>query len=111
MNNLAAALGDQGRYDEAEKLFRQTLEIRRRVLGPEHPDTAASSFNLACMAARKGQRDEALSLLREAMEHGLKMHGLARLEDDRDLKSLHGDPRFQALVADARKYAAAGNGK
>ena len=31
----------------AEPLFRQALEMRRRVLGPEHPATIASINNLA----------------------------------------------------------------
>ena len=47
MNNLAIVLCDEGRYAEAEKLHRETLDIRRRVLGPEHPDTLMSMNNLA----------------------------------------------------------------
>jgi hypothetical protein len=45
----------------------------------------------------------ALSLLREAVAHG---QGL-QLETDPDLKSLHSDPRFNALVAKAKEQAAA----
>ena len=37
----------EGRYSEAELLYRQVLEQRQRVLGPEHPDTIASINNLA----------------------------------------------------------------
>ena len=47
MNNLANVLDDEGHYAEAEKLYRETLDIRRRVLGPEHPDTLWSTNNLA----------------------------------------------------------------
>jgi hypothetical protein len=36
---LAWALGQEGRYAEAEKLDREVLDIERRVLGPEHPTT------------------------------------------------------------------------
>ena len=39
MENLAGDLQSEGQYAEAEKLVRETLDIRRRVLGPEHPDT------------------------------------------------------------------------
>ena len=39
MNNLAVAYYFQGKYAQAEALYSQTLEIRRRVLGPEHPNT------------------------------------------------------------------------
>ena len=47
MNNLASVYDDQGKYAQAEALDSQTLEIQRRVLGPEHPDTLSSMNNLA----------------------------------------------------------------
>jgi eukaryotic-like serine/threonine-protein kinase len=104
MNNLAGDLLSEGHYAEAEKLYREALVIDRRVLGPEHPATAMESYNLGCIMALQGRRDEALSFLREAVEHGL--HNYAGIDNDPDLKSLHGDPRFAALVADARQAAA-----
>jgi pentatricopeptide repeat protein len=107
MNNVADVLDHEGRYAEAEKLFRETLHIQLRVLGTEHPDTAISAYNLACMLGRKGNRDEAFSLLREAVDHGLPPNADLGIEKDPDLKSLHGDPRFAALVAHAQERAAA----
>ena len=101
-NNLATILDDEGHYAEAEKLQRETLEIQRRVLGPQHPATISSVYNLACYAARNGKRDEALSLLAEAVAHG----GGRQMQTDTDLKSLHGDPRFDALVAKVKEHAA-----
>jgi serine/threonine protein kinase len=107
MNNLANVLSYEGRYAEAEKIDRETLDIQRRVLGPEHPDTAISTYNLGCIAAHRDRRDEALSLLREAVDHGLSAPGALGMDKDPDLKSLHGDPRFAALVAHAKERAAA----
>jgi eukaryotic-like serine/threonine-protein kinase len=107
MNNLASAVMDEGRYAEAEKLFLETRDIQRRVLGPEHPDTAISTYNLGCIAAYRGRRDQAFSLLREAVDHGLPPPGALGMDKDGDLKSLHGDPRFAALVAHAKERAAA----
>jgi serine/threonine protein kinase/tetratricopeptide (TPR) repeat protein len=101
-NNLATILDDEGHYAEAEKLQRETLEIQRRVLGAQHPATISSVYNLACYAARNGKRDEALSLLAEAVAHG----GGRQMHTDTDLKSLHGDPRFDALVAKVKEHAA-----
>jgi len=46
-NNLATLLQDQGKFAEAEPLFRQALEGRRRVLGDTHPETLANVYNLA----------------------------------------------------------------
>jgi pentatricopeptide repeat protein len=59
------------------------------------------------MLGRKGNRDEAFSLLREAVDHGLPPNADLGIEKDPDLKSLHGDPRFAALVAHAQERAAA----
>jgi len=107
INLLANALAGEGRYDEAEKLHREILDIQRRALGPEHPDTASSKYNVGCMLARKGNRDAAFSFLREAVDHGLSPVADLGIEKDPDLKSLHGDPRFAALVAHAKERAAA----
>jgi eukaryotic-like serine/threonine-protein kinase len=109
MANLAADLTYEKRYADAEKLQQQTLEIQRRVLGPDHPLTAISVYNLACMAAKQGRRNKALSLLRESINHGLAPVDLQGIANDNDLKSLHGDPRFDELVAYARQRAAAPN--
>jgi hypothetical protein len=107
MNNLATIVNDLGHYAEAEKLERQTLDIQRRVLGPRHPETLSSAYNLACFAARNGKRDEALAELRDAVDNGLRADLDLGMEKDPDLKSLHGDPRFDELVAHAKERAAA----
>ena len=106
MNNLADILAHEGKYDEAEKLDRGALDIRQRTLGPDNPQTAISRYGLAAIAARRGQRDQAFSLLHEAVDHGLPGYALTGMEQDPDLKSLHGDPRFAALVAQAKERAA-----
>jgi tetratricopeptide (TPR) repeat protein len=36
LNNLAALYKAQGRYAEAEPLYRRALEIWEKALGPEH---------------------------------------------------------------------------
>ena len=43
---IAFVLYDQGQYSEAERLFRDVLKERERVLGPEHPDTLAARTQL-----------------------------------------------------------------
>jgi non-specific serine/threonine protein kinase/serine/threonine-protein kinase len=107
INNLADTLSREGRYAESEKMQRELLDIQRRVLGPENPNTALSVANLGSLAALQGRRNEAFSLLREAIDHGLRPADDLYLEKDSSLKSLHGDPRFAALVADAKERAAA----
>jgi serine/threonine protein kinase/Tfp pilus assembly protein PilF len=107
MHNLGDILYEEGRYDEAEKVLRQTRDTSRRVLGPEYPDTAASTYSLGSIALRRGKREEALADLREAVDHGLPPMLDLGIENDPDLKALHGDPRFDALVAHAKARAAA----
>ena len=47
VDNLAGLYKAQGRYSEAEPLFRRALAGWERVLGQEHPDTLTSVNNLA----------------------------------------------------------------
>jgi non-specific serine/threonine protein kinase/serine/threonine-protein kinase len=107
MNNLADTLMKMGEYGEADKVLKQALDIQRRILAPESPDTATTVYNLGSIAAHRGQRDEAFSRLGEAVDHGLPPSDALGIDKDPDLKSLHGDPHFDALVAHAKARAAA----
>jgi Tetratricopeptide repeat len=101
----------EGRSVQAEKMQREVLAIQRRVLGPEHMDTAASTYNLALVEVHLRQTSEALRLLREAVEHGLSPGDCLGVDKEPDFKSLHGDPRFQEIVAEAKQHAAAAQQK
>ncbi len=46
LNNLASVIKDQGRYEEAEKRFRQALELSNRILGSDNPQTKTIMENL-----------------------------------------------------------------
>jgi tetratricopeptide (TPR) repeat protein len=108
---LATAVAKQGRYQEAEGLYRETRAIQQRIFGPEHAYTANSTYNLACLAAVQGHHEQALSLLDEAVGHGLAPGVALAMDQDEDLTSLRGDSRFAALVARAKKSAAAQHSK
>ena len=47
MNKLALVLSRQGKYKQAEQMYRQALRLRETVLGKEHTSTLASVNNLA----------------------------------------------------------------
>jgi tetratricopeptide (TPR) repeat protein len=104
---LAETLDDLHRYPEAAKIYRETIEIDRRVLGPDHPGTALTKYNLACNLALSGHRDEALSVLRDSIDHGLSPRLAVKTESDTDLQSLRGDPRFASIIADTHRKASA----
>jgi eukaryotic-like serine/threonine-protein kinase len=106
MLNLGEFQRDAGRDDEAEGTFRRLLETEGRVFGPDQGETAVTRYDLASVLLRKGQRDEALSLLGHAIDHSLTPRMALGMEGDPLFASLHGDPRFVALVARAKKQAA-----
>jgi tetratricopeptide (TPR) repeat protein len=53
INNLAVMYMHQGRYAEAEPLYRRTLSIYEKALGPDHPDLGTTLNNLAGCIERK----------------------------------------------------------
>ena len=99
MANLAVTIAHERRYAEAEQLLHESHDGQRQVLRPQNPATASSTYDLAVVAALQGNRDDALSLLRGAVDHGLSPRGVADIERDPDLDTLHGDPHFEPLVA------------
>jgi tetratricopeptide (TPR) repeat protein len=47
LDNLAALYHDQGRYSDAESLYKRSLVIRERALKLDHSDVAIGLNNLA----------------------------------------------------------------
>ncbi|KAI4599602.1 hypothetical protein KJ359_001699 [Pestalotiopsis sp. 9143b] len=70
--NLLSVVADShdelGKYAEAEEMDREALELRKLVLGPEHPDTLASMNNLALVLRSQGKYEEAEEMHREELE-------------------------------------------
>ncbi len=59
LNNLALLYQDQGRYADAEPLYKRALAIAENVLGPEHPNVAPSLENYAILLRATGRTAEA----------------------------------------------------
>ena len=68
LTTLASELRVQGKYDAAEPLYREALEVRRETLGNRHPHTLASINNLGGLLRAKGDLAAAEPLCREALE-------------------------------------------
>ena len=68
MNVMGNVYTNLGLYSRAQSLYEHTIEIRRRVLGPEHPDTLASMNNLASVLDHQGRYAEAEKLYRETID-------------------------------------------
>ena len=64
---LALLYESEGRYLEAEELYRQSLKTIETVIGPETMDAAIALNNLAGVQARQSDTQEAIALLRRAI--------------------------------------------
>jgi tetratricopeptide (TPR) repeat protein len=61
-------LHSQGKYDEAETMHRQELQLCEEVLGQRHPDTLRSMNNLAVVLKSQGKYDEAEAMHRQTLQ-------------------------------------------
>ena len=68
LGTLASELHTQGKFDEAEPLYREALDVRRATLGARHPGTLVSINNLGLLLKDKGDLAAAEPLYREALE-------------------------------------------
>jgi tetratricopeptide (TPR) repeat protein len=64
-----------GKYQEAEQMHRQTLELKKKVLGKEHPYIFNSMYNLAIALKDQGKYEEAEQTHRRALEGYKKVLG------------------------------------
>lgn len=58
---------EQGKFEEAEFLFRQAIASYERAFGEQHPNYAVSLYILAILYQDQGRFSEAESLLRQAL--------------------------------------------
>ena len=68
MGNLASTYWNQGRWNEAEQLEVQVMEMTKKLLGAEHPDTLTTMGNLASTYWNQGRWNEAEQLEVQVME-------------------------------------------
>ncbi|TRX92952.1 hypothetical protein FHL15_006090 [Xylaria flabelliformis] len=77
LNNLAVILSNQGRYEEAEEVCRQALELSKEVLGIKHPETLVFMNNLAGIFAKTPEKQgEAEEVCRQALELNKEVLGI-----------------------------------
>ena len=75
LDKAGGMLRVNGQYSEAEPLYRQALEGRTRVLGPDHPDTLSGINNLAMCIHTQSHRSEAEPLFRQALDGRTRVLG------------------------------------
>ena len=68
LNQQASELNQQGRYTEAESLYKRSLKIFEKALGPDHPYFATSMEGLANLYQTQGRYTDAERLHKRALE-------------------------------------------
>lgn len=90
---VAGSMFQIGQYAEALKWAERALEV--------DPDDPMINYNVACCFAQAGEPERALDCLEKVSASNVVSVGW--MKNDSDLFSLHDHPRFQALLATARK--------
>ena len=68
LNDLALEYQHEGRYADAEPLYRRSLTMLEAEFGPHHPAVAASLGNLAALYQAEGRYGEAERLCRRGVD-------------------------------------------
>lgn len=75
LNTIGLAYLTNGDFEEAQCFIEQALEIRFRIFGAEHPQTAASINSLARVHRDAGQLDDAMKRVKEALGINSRISG------------------------------------
>lgn len=59
MNNLAGALKNQDKYEEAEEMLQQARGLKGTALDKEHPNTLTSTNNLVLVLSDRSKYGQA----------------------------------------------------
>lgn len=97
-NNLGVVLAKLEKHGEAEALFSELVEARRRVSGGEHPSTLLAMKHLALSRGRNGRLEEAIALVRELIAISTRSLGPEHATTLNYLRNL------AAMLLSARRY-------
>ena len=97
LNNWGAALAEWAKTKqgpEADALFHQAEEL---LLKAEKLEPGCGAYNLACVAARRGQKDQCRKWLERMVE--LRPQTRQHVEQDPDLESVRNEPWFREILS------------
>ncbi|KAB8213257.1 putative kinesin light chain [Aspergillus novoparasiticus] len=95
---IGSCLYSDGRYSEAEILFRNVLEMREKACGPEDPETLTSVSQLGWVLANQGKYEEADAMHQQALQDYKRVLGP---EHPNTLTSIS---QLSSVLADQGKY-------
>jgi tetratricopeptide (TPR) repeat protein len=88
LHNMALLHFKQGQYDDSEPYYVSALTIRKKALGPRHPDTASSLNDLAGWYYCQGQYAQAEELCQQGLEIRKRVLGLEHTDTAHSLDDL-----------------------
>ncbi len=88
LNDMGYVFDENGDLDNAEKFYRESLAMYRRLLGDKHPYVATELENVALTAQSKGDFASAEALLRQSLEIHRDLQGESHPEFARALFNL-----------------------
>jgi tetratricopeptide (TPR) repeat protein len=94
-NNLALAVGDLGKWPEAESLHRQSIELDRKIWGPTHISVVEGLNNLSHPLRHLGRYKEAEQVLNEAL-------AIVKADDDAPIRGTLTTNMGRVYVAERR---------
>ncbi|OXV07471.1 hypothetical protein Egran_04766 [Elaphomyces granulatus] len=68
LHRLGLLYADQGKLDEAEKMYQRALQGYEKALGPGHTSTLRTVYNLGLLYADQGKLDEAEKMYQRALQ-------------------------------------------
>ncbi len=101
LNNVANVHHMQGKYADAEELYRRALAIREKALGVGHLDVAQTLYNLALTYWKNGKHADAVGLYKRALAIREKRLGASHLDVAQTLNELANVYHHQGKYADA----------
>jgi tetratricopeptide (TPR) repeat protein/CHAT domain-containing protein len=103
LNSLAVVYKAQGKYGEAEELYKRDLAISEKALGTSHPHVAQTLNNLANLNSNQGKYADAIELHKRALAIREKALGKNHPNVAQSLQNLAGVYSDQAKYAEAER--------
>jgi len=95
LENLAEVYWRRNKFDKAEPLCKQILQISESILGPEHTDVALAANNLGLVCEKQNKHAEAAILFQQALAIGERFLG-ADHPDVINIRQSHAKARHMA---------------
>ena len=104
LQTLANTMRGLGLLERADKAQSQAVEIRRRELGDDHPDTLSSIHEAGVLLRARGMPAEAEAHIREAMEGRRRVLGDTHLDTLSSISAMRGLVRNPGDMDEAERY-------